>query len=218
MIRKLIKTKDGSNSFYIEELNETYHSIFGAITESKHVFINNGLLQCKNKNINILEVGFGTGLNALLTAFEAEKNKLNIFYQTLEAYPLDKTEYSQLNYSDILNNSNNIFKNLHECRWEESNIINQNFKFKKNKIKIQEFKSNKKFDIIYFDAFAPEKQSDIWKENIFVLLNNLLKIKGFLVTYCAKGSIKRLLKKVGFEVKTIKGPPGKREMIMAIQK
>ena len=218
MIRKLIKTKDGSNSFYIEELNETYHSIFGAITESKHVFINNGLLQCKNKNINILEVGFGTGLNALLTAFEAEKNKLNIFYQTLEAYPLDKTEYSQLNYSDMLNKSNNIFKNLHECRWEESNIINQNFKFKKNKIKIQEFKSNKKFDIIYFDAFAPEKQSDIWKENIFVLLNNLLKIKGFLVTYCAKGSIKRLLKKVGFEVKTIKGPPGKREMIMAIQK
>ena len=218
MKRELITTSDGSHSYLVSELNETYHSKHGAISEAKHVFIKNGLLSTSKTELNILEIGFGTGLNVLLTKQYAEEYNLNVYYKTLEPFPLTQNEFLNLNFTDILNcNKNNLIQ-FHECNWEKEIKICVNFIFIKNNILVQYFESKKKYDLIYFDAFAPDKQEEIWSENILKKMYLLLKLGGLLVTYCAKGEVKRILKKVGFKVESLKGPPGKREMIRAIKK
>ena len=218
MKRELITTSDGSHSYLVSELNETYHSKHGAISEAKHVFIKNGLLSTSKTELNILEIGFGTGLNVLLTKQYAEEYNLNVYYQTLEPFPLTQNEFLNLNFTDILNcNKNNLIQ-FHECNWGKEIKISVNFIFIKNNILVQYFESKKKYDLIYFDAFAPKKQAEIWSVNVLKKMYLLLKLGGLLVTYCAKGEVKRILKRVGFIVESLKGPPGKREMIRAIKK
>lgn len=214
-------TSDGSHTIYVKSLNETYHSVHGAIQEAKHVFIEAGLkkMLCFDE-IKLLEIGFGTGLNAMLTLLEMEMLKQKIEYHSLEKHPLSEKITTQLNYSEqlalTLSQQKHIAK-LHLSAWNESIEILPNFKFTKMNVAIENFVATTKYNLIYFDAFAPEKQPEIWSEIIFITLFNLLENNGILVTYCAKGVVKRTLKKVGFNVETLAGPPGKREMIRAIK-
>ncbi len=216
MKKKIIKTADGSHSLFVPVLNENYHSKHGAIAEAMHVFIKNGLQSHPKKKLNILEIGFGTGLNTLLTLEGSASKKVH--YTTLEPFPIEREIYSKLNFQDFIKSDQSIFHRLHECDWGNDIKLKQHFTLCKKKIKLQEFTTEKKFDIIYFDAFAPEKQNEIWEKSVFEQCYNLLNKNGFLVSYCAKGIVKRTIKSVGFEVETLKGPPGKREMIRANKK
>ncbi|MGZ4054200.1 MAG: tRNA (5-methylaminomethyl-2-thiouridine)(34)-methyltransferase MnmD [Bacteroidia bacterium] len=224
MERTLIKTADGSHSLYVKDLDEHYHSIHGAIQESIHVFINTGLKFIAEKNkseINILEIGFGTGLNALLTCMEAEKSDLKINYTSLEAFPLSIDLTNKLNYVDLLSSEKkdlqNTFDLLHSCEWEKDIAISKNFILHKIKNTLQEIRFENSFDLIYFDAFGPRVQPEMWKEELFSKIYSATKQDGCLVTYCAKGEVKRTLKKVGFVVETLPGPPRKREMVRGIK-
>lgn len=217
MTNKLIITKDKSNTIYSYKFDDIYHSKHGSINEAKHVFIKNGLLSVKKNKLNILEVGFGTGLNALLTLIEAKKKSIKINYHAVELYPLSLVILKELNFCDLINIEKKIFERLH-LKWEQASQINDYFTITKHNISVEKyFHKNIKYDIIYFDAFSPSKQTDIWEENILRKMHNLLKKNGSLVTYCAKGIIKRRMKKIGFNVIILDGPPGKREMIKAIK-
>ncbi len=213
MKKELIITKDGSHSLFVPDLNETYHSVHGSISEAIHVFINSGLLSHPKKNINILEIGFGTGLNTLLT-LENIKNR-KIHYTSLEPYPISSEIYNKLNFHTVTNSNSETFLKLHRSDWEEKVFISENFTLYKTQKKIQKFISKKKFDIIYFDAFSPEKQTEMWTTVVFEKCFDLLNKDGFLITYCAKGIFRRTLKSVGFEVISLDGPPGKRQMTRA---
>jgi tRNA U34 5-methylaminomethyl-2-thiouridine-forming methyltransferase MnmC len=215
MTNKLVITNDGSHSIFNPEVNETYHSKHGAIVEAEYVFIKNGLLAENKKQFNILEVGFGTGLNALLTAQKAQQKKITINYHGIELYPVPKESYSQLNFTELIGEKNSKLLQLHECEWEKEHVINNFFKLTKNEITLENYSSKTKFDIIYFDAFSPEKQQELWTTEVFQNMYNLLNKDGFLVTYCAKGSVKRTMKAVGFEIIVLDGPPGKRQMTRA---
>ena len=212
---KIINTKDGSNTIFLDNINETYHSIHGAILESKHVFINNGLLTLNKKKLKILEIGLGTGLNTLLSVINT-KDK-TIYYTTIEPKPLDIKIIEKLNYGKILNKIN-TFNKIHQTNWDDKIEIEKNFFFKKIQKTIQEYITKEKFDIILFDAFAPNKQPEMYEHNIINKCYQLINRGGFLVTYCAQGKFKRTLTKVGFDVQTLSGPPGKREMVKAIRK
>lgn len=213
MKKEIIITKDGAHSLYIPKINETYHSVHGAISEAMHVFIKNGLNHYTQKNLNILEIGFGTGLNALLTLIHSKKNKIQ--YNTLEPYPITEDVYKMLNYSKLITSDEETFIKLHRSDWERNVSLFRNFNLQKTKTKLQDFESSEKFNIIYFDAFSPEKQPEMWTKEVFEKCYKILDSEGFLVTYCAKGVVKRTLKSVGFEIENLKGPPGKREMIRA---
>ena len=223
MKRKIITTSDGSKTIQIEEWNEQYHSIHGAINEANHVFIKHGLLfhsetilESKKREINILEIGFGTGLNAFLTAIEAEKLKLNIDYVGVEAYPVQPLEIEQLNYSELISPKHNkLFKKLHTINWETSETISLFFKLEKQQKLFKDISAKNKFNIIYFDAFGARVQPELWTEEIFKLMFDALQDNGILVTYSAKGSVRRAMQSVGFEVERLLGPPGKREMLRA---
>ena len=215
MKNKLVITNDGSHSIFNPEINETYHSKHGAIVEAEHVFIKSGLLAENKKQFNILEVGFGTGLNALLTAQKAKQKNIAVNYHGIELYPVPKESFNQLNFTDLIGEEKTELLKLHECSWEEEHIIHDFFKLTKNEIELEKYSSNIQFDIIYFDAFSPEKQPHLWNEEIFRNMYNLLKEDGFLVTYCAKGVVKRTMKAVGFEIIVLDGPPGKRQMTRA---
>ena len=215
MTNKLVITNDGSHSIFNPEINETYHSKHGAIVEAEYVFIKNGLLAENKKEFNILEVGFGTGLNALLTAQKSKQKKITINYHGIELYPVKKDSYSQLNFTELIGEEKSKLLQIHECKWEKENVINDFFKLTKNKIALENYTSRTKFDIIYFDAFSPEKQPELWTTDVFQKMYDLLKEDGFLVTYCAKGVVKRTMKAVGFEIIVLDGPPGKRQMTRA---
>ena len=215
MSNKLVITNDGSHSIFNPEVNETYHSKHGAIVEAEYVFIKNGLLAENKKQFSILEVGFGTGLNALLTAQKAQQKKIAINYHGIELYPVPKESYIQLNFTELIGEEKSKLLNLHECNWEEEHVINKFFKLTKNEIALENYTSKTKFDIIYFDAFSPEKQAELWTAEIFQNMYDLLKEDGFLITYCAKGVVKRTMKAVGFEIVVLDGPPGKRQMTRA---
>jgi len=215
MKRKLVITNDGSHSIFNAEMNECYHSKHGAIVEAEHVFIRNGLLAENKKQFNILEVGFGTGLNALLTAQKAIQKNISVNYHGIELYPISLANYTQLNFCELIGIDNSELLKLHECNWETENKIHDSFKLTKNKIALEDYTSDTKFDIIYFDAFSPEKQPQLWTAEIFKNMHHLLKEDGFLVTYCAKGVVKRTIKEVGFEIVVVDGPPGKRQMTRA---
>ena len=213
----LIVTDDGSHSLYSERYGVTYHSKYGAITESAHVFIDAGLRYkaAVQRGIALLEIGFGTGLNAFMTWLEAEKRNLCVRYTTIEAYPLTLKEASAFNFAAQLRvpERHADFLRLHRFSWEETHTLSEHFTFTKHRVRLEDFNpGNANCDLIYFDAFAPQAQPELWTEAIFTRLREALNPEGILVTYCAKGDVKRAMKKAGFEVERLQGPPGKREM------
>ena len=214
-------TEDGSHSIAIPEMNVTYHSIHGAIQESKHVFIEAGLKYFLDRDvperIDILEVGFGTGLNALLTANELERTGASVYYVALDAFPISVEEAQSLNYCEQLDRKDlqEDFIRMHECGWNKSIAVTENVLMHKSNSTLQKFESETKFDLIYYDAFAPAAQPELWTEEIFQKLFLLLNQNGVLVTYCSKGDVRRAMAAAGFTVKKLPGPPGKREMLRA---
>ncbi|PQJ22838.1 tRNA (5-methylaminomethyl-2-thiouridine)(34)-methyltransferase MnmD [Tenacibaculum sp. SG-28] len=214
MKREIITTADGSNTIHIPEWNEQYHSKHGAIQEAYHVFIRNGLEQISKENIAILEIGFGTGLNCLITLLESNKT---IHYIGVEAYPVALEELKKLNYTDNLNGKNkaNYFQVIHACPWDVKQQISKQFSLTKQKKFFQEITDVNTYDLIYFDAFGARVQPELWTEKIFTIMYNSLRENGILVTYAAKGTIRRAMIAVGFSVERLPGPPGKREMLRA---
>ncbi|MEN8248998.1 MAG: tRNA (5-methylaminomethyl-2-thiouridine)(34)-methyltransferase MnmD [Bacteroidota bacterium] len=217
---KLITTEDGSHSLRIDELDETYHSIHGAIQESNHVFIEAGLKHYLKQNpdsgsIKILEYGFGTGLNALLSAL-GSSDKLKIEYHTLEKYPLSESISNQLNYGKILD-ANGILNLIHSAKWDAEVRISSSFSIKKIETDFIDFIPETTYELIFFDAFAPSKQAELWNSEIFQNCYKGLKPGGVLVTYSAKGQVKRDLKSVGFIIESIPGPPGKFQMTRGVK-
>ncbi len=216
MDRELIITKDNSHTLYVPELNEHYHSMFGAIQESKHVFINAGLKSLGINNVKIFEVGFGTGLNTLLTIIEATRSGMEICYYSIDNYILDSNIIKQLNYPDVLELNKklkDLFYRIHDEPWNNEIKLADNFKLTKIKSDITLYEFPVQYDLVYFDAFAPDKQPEMWSRDIFQRIYDNLSVNGILVTYCAKGTVKRTLQSVGFNVAEIPGPSGKREMI-----
>ena len=221
MRREIIKTADGSVTIHLPEWNEQYHSKHGAISEAVHVFIDAGLHyyteKHPNQSISILEIGFGTGLNAFLTLLESEKRDIKINYTGVEAYPIEAEEIEKLNYAEQANTKRTNFLALHISNWEEELNLNANFNLTKRQQFFSEIKDVNSFDIIYFDAFGARVQPDLWTESIFSSMYLALKEKGVLVTYAAKGSVRRAMQAVGFTVERLPGPPGKREMLRAVK-
>ena len=224
MVKIEIKqTRDGSSTLYRPDMDETYHSIHGAIQESKHVFIKNGLEYFLQKmdveNLDIFELGFGTGLNALLSLHLSICQTLPINYYASEKYVLSSEVIDQLNYSELIDPKlDTYFAQMHASTHNDWTEITKTFRLMidTNDVLIAEIPT-KQFDIIYFDAFAPNKQPELWTPEIFEKMYQIIRPEGILVTYCAKGQVKRDLKSVGFEVESLPGPPGKREMIRAIK-
>lgn len=211
---QIFVTEDGSNSLYLPEFDETYHSRHGAVQESLHVFIENGLKTVSKENIKILEFGFGTGLNALMTLINSKEKYIG--YTGIEKFPLDITLLNQLNYAKS-EEELVLFEKIHLADWNKKVVITDDFTLEQIKSDFIRFQSDEKFDIIYFDAFAPRVQPELWTKEIFEKTFRLLSKEGILVTYCAKGSVKRTLKEVGFKVISLPGPPGKREMTKAVK-
>ena len=211
------ETNDGSKTLYRPDINETYHSIHGALQESLHVFIKMGLDEFKGQNINILEIGFGTGLNAWLTLLNKPKNQ-EINYTSLETIPLNKEITNQLNYHLLVKNENaeEAFNQIQNAELNKKVEIESGFYLNKLETSIQKANlPNNHFDLIYFDAFAPNKQPELWEVPIFEKMYSLLKPEGKLVTYCAKGQVRRNMEIVNLVTERLQGPPGKREMLRA---
>lgn len=223
MKHELIATADGSHTVRVPEMNITYHSVHGAMRESMHVFINAGFygsasrLTRENEPLRIFEMGFGTGLNALLTLIEAEKIKTKIYYEAVEPFPLNEQEVRSLNYCDLLKppDMQNILEQMHNCDWEKEISITANFILLKRNANLLNFKSLKPFELIYFDAFAPTAQPELWTKEVFDKMYAMLEPDGILVTYCSKGDVRRAMMAAGFTVEKLAGPPHKREMIRA---
>lgn len=221
MQRSLILTKDGSHTVAVEEINVTYHSLHGAIRESMHVYIETGFYaKARTRQttaLNILEMGFGTGLNALLTLIEAEKIKQPVRYTAIELHPMDIQQAGSLNYCDQLNHKDlqPVFNSLHAAEWEKEISSSHYFTLKKTKTDLIDFTSGQLFDLIYFDAFAPTAQPELWTKEIFEKLYALMPATGILVTYCSKSDVRRAMKAAGFTVEKLAGPPGKREIVRA---
>lgn len=216
--RKIFITKDGSSSIRVPELNENYHSEHGAIQESKHIYINNGL-NYKIKTlpeINIFEVGFGTGLNAVLTFLEVKNTDIKINYTSIEKYPLTKKEIKDINFVNKLNIDYNTFLKFHD-NWDKIVKISDNFNLLKINGDFKTYNFNNKFDIIYFDAFAPNIQPNLWTSEIFNKTENALNKSGIIITYSVKGDVKRILKSLNFTLQQPEGPPGKRNILRAIK-
>lgn len=217
MKRNIIQTRDGSTTIHLEDWDECYHSRFGAIQEAQHVFIKKGLSLFENKSISILEIGFGTGLNAFITFLEYPKFNQIINYMGVEAFPVSLEEASLMNYVLELKaeNYSSIFDKLHECSWDEDHIFNEDFHFKKRKQFFADIDDLEQFDLIYFDAFGFDVQPELWSAAIFKKMFDALKTGGILVTYAARGVIKRNMIEAGFTVEKHEGAPGKREMFRA---
>lgn len=240
MKREIIITADGSSTIHIPEWNEHYHSKHGAIQEAYHVFIKHGLHHLcppelvsgsikknqynftssaveKSQSISILEIGFGTGLNAFITYLEAEKLNLNIDYVGVEGYPVASNEIRHLNYLSELKADSRaeVFQNMHNLNWEKQFNLSQSFQLTKQQKMFDEISDENKFNLVYFDAFGARVQPELWTESIFQKMYVALKPKGILVTYSAKGSVRRAMQSVGFTVERLPGPPGKREMLRA---
>ncbi len=219
MEREILQTHDGSTTIHIKDWDECYHSKFGAIQEAQHVFIKNGLSLFQNQSVSVLEIGFGTGLNAFITFLESKKPGLTIDYVGVEAYPISQEEVKMMNYVSELKaeKERTIFEKMHDCPWEKKVDLDSDFGLTKRKILFNEIIDIEKFDLIYFDAFGFRVQPELWSEEIFKIMFNALKHKGILVTYAARSSIKKNMIAAGFTVEKLQGPPGKREMFRAMK-
>ncbi|MGB2758911.1 MAG: tRNA (5-methylaminomethyl-2-thiouridine)(34)-methyltransferase MnmD [Maribacter stanieri] len=217
MKREIITTGDGSKTIQIMDWQEQYHSKHGAIQEAYHVFIKSGLDLFENQEINILEIGFGTGLNAFITLIEFDKRNLKVNYTGVEAYPVSIEELNQLNYLEELKSLSRKadFDLMHTSPWGDKVEIVENFNLKKEQILFKEISAIAEYDLIYFDAFGARVQPELWTVEIFQIMFNAMKSNGYLVTYAAKGSVRRAMQEVGFLVERLPGPPGKREMLRA---
>jgi len=223
--REIVITGDGSTTIHLPEWDEQYHSKHGAIQEAYHVFIKHGLNHYfskieKTEAVSILEIGFGTGLNAFITLLEAEKLKLNIQYSGVEGYPVSLKEIAQLNYIETLKSDKKepVFQKLHLVSWEEMHKLTSQFTLIKQRKLFHQIEDENEYNIIYFDAFGARVQPELWTEAIFEKMYNALEKNGVLVTYSAKGSVRRAMQSVGFTVERLPGPPGKREMLRATKK
>jgi tRNA U34 5-methylaminomethyl-2-thiouridine-forming methyltransferase MnmC len=218
MKRKTITTNDGSSSMFVPELNENYHSVHGAIQESRHVFIKKGLdTRLTMQPIRILEVGFGTGLNALLTLQKCTQDEIFVKYVGIEKYPITLQEVGTLNHGKLLKMEQELLT-LHNYEWGETHLFNSFCSVKKLKHDLLKEELCGCFDLVYFDAFAPNKQQEMWSKKVFNKIHQSMSSGGLLVTYCCQGQVKRTLQDVGFVVEKTDGPPGKREMLTAIKK
>lgn len=215
---QLVKTSDGSHTIFVPELNEHYHSIHGAVQESAIVFIKNGFEFCKADPVVILEIGFGTGLNALLTAAESARTNRNVVYTSVEKYPLPENVIGSLNHFTFAGiNGKSLFNSIHSAGWGYIQKITDHFSLRKVNLDITTGCPEGLFDLVYFDAFAPDKQPEMWTYNVFKRISEATAINGILVTYSAKGEVKRTLKACGFDITLLPGPPGKRQVIRAIR-
>lgn len=215
---EIVKTLDGSNTLYLEEVGEHYHSTFGAIQESMHIFIQEGFNQIKAEEINILEIGFGTGLNCYLTLLANLKFNHHVCYYSIEKYPLSESVWAKLNYTEQFPETDPVlFHLIHNASWNCATAIQKQFILHKMELDLLDTKYSTlpQIDLVYFDAFSPEKQPELWVLSVFQSLFAIMKESSILVTYCAKGSIRRILQSVGFQVERIAGPPGKREILRA---
>jgi tRNA U34 5-methylaminomethyl-2-thiouridine-forming methyltransferase MnmC len=219
---RLITTEDGSHSLFVPALNESYHSFHGAFRESVHVFMLYGLEAWYSRNrekfpVRIFEVGFGTGLNAWLTLVWAEQNKIPVLYHTIEPFPIEKEIYKQLNYTEIdptIYHYKPYFEAIHEAKWGEGEIMSEYFNMKKEKVTLEEVQMYYS-DVVFFDAFAPNKQPELWEKDILAKIVSFINEGGIFSTYCAKGQLRRDLKELGMNVEIMPGPPGKKEMTRA---
>ena len=216
---ELIKTTDGSNTYKIPEWDEHYHSKYGALTESMHLFIENGYKRCVENPISILEIGFGTGLNTILTYIQSKKNGKSVNYVGIEKYPLSWNQIHFLEYEKIIHDEYiESFQKMHKCSWGEIVQIDDLFSLKKVEKDLREYEPDQHFSIIYFDAFAPDLQPDLWTTDIFSKLYKCLNSNGILITYTIKGLVRRTLSDCGFKVEKIPGPKGgKRENLLAVK-
>jgi len=216
MNKEFVITQDGSYTIYLREMDEHYHSTHGAIQESMHIYINEGLFQFSGRRISILEIGFGTGLNAFLTCIYARKNNICVDYYSIEKYPLTEPEYKSLNYaSGEFEEYASVFEKLHSADWNIDFVVDSNFKLHKihADLTTYQFDLPAKVDLVYYDAFAPNKQPDLWTDEVISKVSNCVGKDGLIVTYCAKGSVRRAFASAGFQMERLPGPAGKKEII-----
>lgn len=219
MKRMIIETGDGSKTIFLPDLDENYHSGHGAHREAVHVFIENGIRALNKDTLSIFEMGFGTGLNALLALNEALEKDIKIEYTGIEAYPVALQDALQMEYERFVGgDAGLLFKEIHTLEWGSEHLVHPQFVFRKIHEKIEDHTPEKQsYDLVFFDAFGPRAQAEMWEMSVLRKMYEMLKTGGILVTYCAKGQFKRDLKALGFEVKSLPGPPGKREMTQAVK-
>ena len=220
MQHQIVPTADGSSTIFIPEMNEQYHSLNGALTESEYVYIDKGFSFQQKKKLTVFEVGFGTGLNCLLTAIEASKQQKITHYISVEKYPLNAKIISELNYGQLISEEAKLlFEKIHACKWSEKTQITDYFSLTKIKTDLvtQTKKFAEKFDVVYFDAFGPDKQPDMWKPEIFSKIYEQCLPSCVFVTYSAKGEVRRNLSQIGFSMERLPGPPGKKQMLRGIK-
>lgn len=217
-MNQIITTSDGSHTIYVPEIKEHYHSVHGAVQESNFIFIETGFCRCTASPLNIFEIGFGSGLNALLTALKCMEGVREVNYTSIEKFPLDEKIISSLNHHIFAGGSGKwLFDKIHSAPWNVLVNICNNFNIKKINGDITTYPLTGIYDLIYFDAFGPDKQPEMWTKEIFERISSVTAKDGSLVTYSAKGDVKRNLKACGFEVARLPGPPGKRQIIRAVK-
>lgn len=219
MNRELRITGDGSHTMYVSDMDESYHSKHGALQESVHIFIRKGFQTIDKSPVHILELGLGTGLNVMLTLAESEKSGSEVFYHAVEKYPLNAAEFGKLNYEAMIAGlpAGSLIR-MHEAPWGIDFNLSDHFRMFKEHSDFRSMDPEGRFDLVYFDAFAPDKQPELWTREIFSKLFALMEPGAILVSYSSKGEVRRVLNSCGFEVRKIPGPPGKREMIQAIRR
>ncbi len=214
----IAKTADGSHTLYVPEIDEYYHSVHGAIQESVHVFIKNGLEYSSANPARIFEAGFGTGLNALLACISAAAGRRKVFYTSIEKHPLPETIAASLNYAGILGKeAGHLFELIHSCEWDRPVEIGGNFTLHKIRGDLVSEEVEGVYDLIFFDAFGPGKQPEIWAPEVFTKISGITGPGGIFMTYSVKGEVKRALRANGFAVSLLPGPPGKRHILRAVK-
>lgn len=214
MNSEIVLTEDGSHTLFVPAIAECYHSTHGAIQESMHIFIEAGLKHCTKQEIHVLEIGFGTGLNAFLALLEAEGSGKQIYFTSLEKYPVEIEKVLQLNYpEELAPEKRSFFEQLHTSLWNTKVPINLNFLLEKIEMDFTEFYFTEMYDVVFFDAFSPDKQPEMWSEKLFKNIYDHCNAGAILTTYCSKGIVRRAMQTAGFKVERLAGPPGKREIL-----